>query len=262
MEGVEYSNAMEQYYTLKHKYDKALKKAKAKIKRSDDSLEEKRRKIKSLKKKCVRCRGIGGTTFTDDGQTLKIKCAAEKPCKLEIEIKKSKYHFLPIEIEKSKKTLADLKRKIIMIKLNFLYDLEKEGETIAKFENVKKLFETYFQHLNTLETLLETNYAWKERINEIETARLQLYKYNEEFKEAINNFIKTDNLTSVKDAIDLYIDQILPLQEDVQNNQYASLYVDADDEEAEIKYRLVSNKVGIIHKEEIWEEGNVITNIK
>ena len=32
MEGVEYSNAMEQYYTLKHKYDKALKKAKAKIK--------------------------------------------------------------------------------------------------------------------------------------------------------------------------------------------------------------------------------------
>ena len=149
-----------------------------------------------------------------------------------------------------------------MIKLNFLYDLEKEGETIAKFEKVRKLFETYFQHLNTLETLLETNYAWKERINEIETARLQLYKYNEEFKEAINNFIKTDNLTSVKDAIDLYIDQILPLQEDVQNNQYASLYVDADDEEAEIKYRLVSNKVGIIHKEEIWEEGNVITNIK
>ena len=27
MEGVEYSNAMEQYYTLKLKYDKALKKA-------------------------------------------------------------------------------------------------------------------------------------------------------------------------------------------------------------------------------------------
>ena len=69
-------------------------------------------------------------------------------------------------------------------------------------------------------------------------------------------------MTAVKDAIELYIDQILPLQEDVQNNQYAQLYVDADNEKAEIKFKLVSNKVGILQKEEMWEEGKVFANIK
>ena len=52
------------------------------------------------------------------------------------------------------------------------------------------------------------------------------------------------------------------MQEDVQNNQYAQLYVDADNEKAEIKFKLVSNKVGILQKEEIWEEGQVLANIK
>jgi len=262
MEGLEYDKAIENYYTLKAKYDKAVKKARVKIKRSNDSIEEKRRKVKNLKKKCVKCRRAGGTTFTNDGQILKAECAAEKPCKLHIEIKKNKFHFLPTEIEHTRKVVEDLKQRIIRIKLDFLYDLEKEAETIAKFDKVKTLFKSYFEHLTTLETLLEKNYNWKDRINEIEAARLQLYTYNEQFKEAINLFKKDDNLTAVKDAIELYIDQILPLQEDVQNNQYAQLYVDADNEKAEIKFKLVSNKVGILQKEEMWEEGKVFANIK
>jgi len=262
MEGLEYNKAIENYYTLKAKYDKAIKKAKVKIKRSNVSVDEKRRKIANLKKKCVKCRGVGGTIFTNDGKTLVAKCSAEKPCKLHIEIKKSKYNFLPTEIAHTKKMVNDLKQRIIRIKLDFLYDLEKEAETIAKFDKVKTLFKSYFEHLTTLETLLEKNYNWKERLNEIEAARLQLYTYNEQFKEAINDFKETDNLTSVKDAIELYVDNILPMQEDVQNNQYAQLYVDADNEKAEIKFKLVSNKVGILQKEEIWEEGQVLANIK
>jgi hypothetical protein len=262
MESLEYDNAMEHYYTLKAKYDKVLRKAKAKIKRSNDSIEEKRRKVKKLKRKCVRCRRAGGTIFTNDGEFLKVKCAAETPCKLHIEIKKSNYHFLPTEIEHNRKIVAELKQRIIIIKLEFLYDLEKEHETIVKFDKVKRLFESYFEHLTTLETLLEKNYNWGNRINEIEAARLQLYTYNEQFKEAINDFKKNDNLTSVKDGIQLYIDQILPLQKDVQNNQYARLYVDADDEESEIKFRLVSVRNSILQKEEMWEEGKVLSNIK
>jgi len=262
MEGLEYDNAMEHYYILKAKYDKALRKAKTKIKRSNDSIEEKRRKIRKLKKKCVKCRRVGGTIFTSDGEFLKATCAAETPCKLHIEIKKSNYHFLPTEIEHNRKIIADLKQRIIIIKLEFLYDLEKESETIAKFDKVKRLFESYFEHLTTLETLLEKNYNWDNRINEIEAARLQLYTYNEQFKEAINDFKINDNLTAVKDGIQLYIDQILPLQEDVQNNQYARLYVDADNEESEIKFRLVSVRNSILQKEEMWEEGKVLSNIK
>ena len=64
------------------------------------------------------------------------------------------------------------------------------------------------------------------------------------------------------DAIGIYIDQILPLQDDVQNNQYATLYIEADDEEKEMKFKLVARGVDIIQKEEIWEAGKVIANIK
>ena len=262
MEGIDYDEALNKYYELKAKYDKAWRKGKKKIKRSNDSMEEKRRKVQNLKKKCVSCRQHGGTIFSSDEQYLKAKCAADKPCKLNIEIKKGIYKYLPTEIEYHRKLLADLKKKIIRIKLDFLFDLEKESETIAKFEKVKKIFESYFEHLNTLEILLQENYNWKRRKNEIELARLQLYTLNEQFKQAIKEFNETDNITLVKDAIGIYIDQILPLQDDVQNNQYATLYIDADDEEKEMKFKLVARGVDIIQKEEIWEAGKVIANIK
>ena len=110
--------------------------------------------------------------------------------------------------------------------------------------------------------MLQENYNWKRRKNEIELARLQLYTLNEQFKGAIKEFNETDNITLVKDAIGIYIDQILPLQDDVQNNQYATLYIEADDEEKEMKFKLVARGVDIIQKEEIWEAGKVIANIK
>ena len=94
---------------------------KKKIKRSNDSMEEKRRKVQNLKKKCVSCRQHGGTIFSSDEQYLKAKCAADKPCILNIEIKKGIYKYLPTEIEYHRKLLADLKKKIIRIKLDFLF---------------------------------------------------------------------------------------------------------------------------------------------
>jgi len=40
------------------------------------------------------------------------------------------------------------------------------------------------------------------------------------------------------------------------------LYIEADDEEKEMKFKLVARGVDIIQKEEIWEAGKVIANIK
>ena len=44
--------------------------------------------------------------------------------------------LLPSEIEKTQKIVEMLKQRIIMVKLEFLYDLEKEEITIQKFNKL------------------------------------------------------------------------------------------------------------------------------
>lgn len=272
----DYEKAVNNYYELKNGYAKAWKKIKTKIKRLDLPLEKKRERLKRAQRKCIHCRRKGGTNFTEENGYLKATCAHAKPCKLHIEIKKLHMKLLPSEIEKTQKIVEMLKQRIIMVKLEFLYDLEKEEITIQKFNKLKTLFEQYLTHLTNLETALTKNYHFKYRMKTIEENRLQIYTLQEQFKEMISSYQETQNKAALKEAIEIYIDQIIPREQDNQVLQYSTLYVDVeiggnllDDSskssnkhDGDIKFILKGKKIDILQKEKLWEEGQVISNIK
>ena len=76
--------------------------------------------------------------------------------------------------------------------------------------------------------IIQSTYAEKERKAEIETATLQLYLENEQFTNAIASYKETKNKRFLSDAIEIYINKILTLQERIQYNKYAEIYVDGE----------------------------------
>ena len=261
MESEDYLNAFEHYYDLKNKYNKYIRKIKNRIKRLDISDREKKEMFKRQKIKCIHCKKPGGTIFTEKNRILKATCGnPTKKCKLHIEIKKSVTLFIPTALEKARKNLEIIKQMIIKVKLAFLFDLENETQTTQTFEKYKKRFDEYFAYVTNLETMRQRLYHLNERLAEIEKDQLQLYIFNEEFKQIIENYKEKPDPKLMTNAIELYINQIVPTEEKIQDNKYTDIHIEPNEEEN--KFYLKSNIVDIRQKEEIWKEGKVIANTK
>ena len=267
-----YNNTLSDYYQLKQEYEKRWNKIKRKIKNMDISNKEKRARLKRKKVKCIQCKQPGGTLFTNKDGVLKAVCGHKaKPCKLHIELKKGKWKLVPSEIEDAEQVLERLKKRIIETKLELLFGLEEEDGVIKRFEQIKQKYESWYAHLVDLETLLEQNYNWKEKKEKIEKDNLKLYILNEEFKEAIEEFKKSNNLTNLQEAIEIYIKQILPVEKNLEHNKYSSISVccttedtlwckedDKTGNEKNYIYILKTPQIGILENEEEWDEGIII----
>ena len=267
----DYMQALRQYYKLKQTYEKYYREKKRKIKNRDISLQEKKNLLRKFKMPCINCRKKGGTIFTNDNGILKAICGvAQSPCSLDIEIKKADWRYLPTVIEEAKRIVHKIKKQIIETKLNFLFGLESEDITIKAFEKLKTNFDRAYALLVDLEERLQVNYAERQRAEEIEQYKLQLYLANEEFSAAIEGYRAAQNAALLSDAIEIYIDKILELQKLIQETKYAEIYVDKEkkdgvlilDREPPDKYVLKAFPLGILQNEEEWEPGTIIRNLK
>ena len=91
-----YYENLDKYFKLKREYEEKYEKAKNKyIKNPKLDKEEKRRKVKMIKKKCVKCNGVGGTIFSIENGHYKAVCNAEQPCNLNIDIKRGRFRYIP-----------------------------------------------------------------------------------------------------------------------------------------------------------------------
>ena len=127
--------ALHEYYKLKDRYDEVYDKKKMAI-MSDDTLNiiQKRKKIEKLKssRRCVVCKAVGGTLFTDENRVLKAVCGSvTNPCGLNIEIAKGKIENIGDLIRETYKKIEDIKKKqaflfMILLVIKFLlFNLEE-----------------------------------------------------------------------------------------------------------------------------------------
>ena len=267
-----YNNTLNDYYQLKQEYEKRWNKIKRRIKNMNISNKEKRARLKRKKVKCIHCKQPGGTLFTNKDGILKAVCGnTEKACKLHIELKKGDWSLVPSKIEEAEQVLERLKKRIIATKLELLFGLEEESNVIKRFEQIKQRYESWYTHLVDLETLLEQKYNWKERKEDIVKDNLKLYTLNEEFKDAIEEYQKSNNLTNLQEAIEIYIKQILSVEKDLDNNKYSSISVccttedtlwckedDKTGDEKNYIYILKTPQIGILQNEAAWEDGTII----
>ena len=236
MSNISFSDAFNEYYKLKNKYDKKLRREAEKISTSDES--NKKEKYEQSKI-CLRCKQKGGINFSQKGNLLIAKCGAASPCSLNIQLERAIYKKVNNELIYLNDMIIKEKENTILTKLNYLYtmqDDETTKETFNKFKtNFIELTNKYEKYLVYYNNLINN----KEKISSIKELNSYLYDNIETIKNNIIEFDKTKDSQYIKEIIDLYINTVTPLVKKIRDQTYPINYIYIDDND--IKYLIQNN---------------------
>lgn len=220
-------NNINEFYKLKFKYETYNQKNKNKILNNPTlSLKERRTEFKKIKPKCINCKRPGGTAFLikinkDSGfRELRSFCMATERCNLNIVIQLGIIESITDalveikdKIQKKKETIIDTKNLLLF---NYIFSnqavdiFDKEKAEIYEWTS---LLEMYLQDY----ILLTDNDETKTKLNiSIEKS----YEYIQQLRDAIKQFKITDDTQFVRDAVNIYITNLKPLLDNIQNLKY------------------------------------------
>ena len=213
------NEALEMYYSLKNKYDEKLYFQKIKILRNK-SLSKKKKKelIENLMPGCINCNEKGKTLFTQKDNILIAQCQASKSdgskgCNLDIQIDRGDVEQMFVLNKFMSEEVNDYREKIIKTKLDLLFGYINESEALDRFNEEKKELEESQSEKNNL--LLEFNKIVENKDNkkDIEQLKVDIFVL-------INSIKKNLEEKNIQDAIDIYINQLMPQLKDLRNKKY------------------------------------------
>jgi hypothetical protein len=244
-----YLEGVDKYYEMKDKYETSISNEKKKIKSIPNlSWKEKRLKYGELRPKCINCGRPVGSIFTckeneDFERILSAICGdRENPCPFNIKINLAETNDLRGLIKEEEEKLMEYKKGIILDKNDFLFGYISSELAVVKFEEIKeKVIETTenAQYFLTLFNLVTDSSEKKEAQTKIQT---EIYTNIENIKKMMSEYDKTQNKQFVADAVDVYVDDMIPRLKKLVNIKYAKSYVDYEDGGT---YKLVQSKYSI-----------------
>ena len=140
-------DGISEYYELKDLYKKKvdIEKKRFLLQNKQLSLADKRTRLRLLLDgvKCIKCGQIGGMTFLNSAEELRITCNAIQPCMNRL-IKKPKYAHLETLMYATYDDIEQLKHRTIQLKLNMLFNYATEETTLAEFGKLQKQLNQLF----------------------------------------------------------------------------------------------------------------------
>jgi len=255
-----YLKALNIYFKLKKKYDSRLKKLKQKILKKDVSWNEKREEFER-RITCLKCDKKGGTLFNyEDGIYTAVCGNSANPCELNIEFKRPKVIFIPDEINEIKDILEIVKQNIIQQKLNLVFNLEDESAVTAKFNEFRDGYRDGSKHLRVLIENLNESLNIEQKETTLHKAKQQFYTTVGVIKKLLNEYKDDNDTAKLNEAVQFYINDIIPLQKLIRENQYAVMEVIGKKKSSfnPTMYRLVKQKVRRQDQELVEEKPKVI----
>ena len=223
---------MERYYELKQRYEKNIKARKNKVKKNKDlTLKEKRSAIKKIIPRCVNCNKPGGTIFDEKNGMLKAVCGSKTPCDLNINIKRIRYDNMRELDTKNDKLCENLKMRIIMTKLDYLFGLNKsKDEIVDKFNSLK----SELSALSEKQLVLNKNYgdiiSGVNRDPLLSDATMDLTIEIDELKQIYNEYKLDEKPAFIRSIVEKYLTKILPLTEQIRKIKYGYYEIEKGDE--------------------------------
>ena len=267
--------AIKKYYQLKGEYMKKYENSKKKITSQDISKQEMRKKLKNMKVKCLNCKQFGGMIFSEKNRILSAKCGnTASPCQLDLQIKLPKFMTFQKAVEITNEDIDTIKKTIIDLKLDLLFGLKTEEDIETEFHSNKEEYKHRLIQLKHLTSVLDaihtvevTNEVTqnKEDIDQkkyILLKQAQLANLVKQFKSTISQYMEEDGFTQrndlMKEAIELYNEQIFPLMELIRNTKYDVTIMQTD------KEKFVMTQVPILPSkfDFEYEEGEILKDIK
>tara|TARA_Y100000591_G_scaffold302657_1_gene297914 strand:- start:1381 stop:2133 length:753 start_codon:yes stop_codon:yes gene_type:complete len=220
-----YSEELNQYFKLKNNYyEKINSEKQAIINNKQLTKKEKQQKFTQTTKRCINCKQIGGTNFTNENNVFRAYCGNTKsPCKLNINIKRQQKVLIPEKIREYIYEINSLKSRIILLKLDFVFNFISEEKSIQTFSELKekltqisnKYIEIYDKYLN-----IKNKLAIQDELRIKIIDRQQLINH---IKTNMNLYKTSNNISYVKEIIELYnndLQNIIQEMKKIQYNQY------------------------------------------
>lgn len=254
----DFKDALNTYYSLKSQYEKNMEKEKNKIINTPGlSWREKRREFLKLKPKCINCKRPVGTIFnirsTTEGERHLIALCGDRsnPCPLNIDLNVGYVVNIFDFIQNDEKEIDKYKKDIIKEKNDLLFGYIDSEEAVKRFdeikENISALMSSYEYTLEIYLNIVNN----KEKKEDLKKQQSQFFNQIDNFKKMISEYEKTQDVQYVSDAIDLYINSILPSSTKIRNLKYSYSAVEYDDDNN--TYSLIQKPITIEDLE--WDLG-------
>lgn len=221
-----YLDEVKEYYTLKEKYMSNKNSFINKIISQDNSIDVKKKLFSKQQYKCINCKQSGGTIFNETNKMLKAICGnVSTPCSLKIEIVKMSPLMVNKEMLDINYNLNEIKKSIILTKLDFLFNYIEEDKAIENFDALKEKLNLYQEKYNEIYFLYKNithNDEYKDILN------LKNIEHNNlvnEYKEFINIYKNSSDIKYLREAVNLYISKIIDLDKNIIETKYKHLSV-------------------------------------
>lgn len=218
----QYFQALEQYFKLKSMYETKLCDRKHNILSDDElSIREKRKRIQNIRMKCIGCKRLVGTIFTNENRKYSAVCGDKtSPCKLDISLQKGEILNSKNSITETRNTIKEIENNIITIKLDLLFGLIDEDEMMEHFEELKQEHKENVQFNSTLKTHLRMNLTTEERKIKIRELLGENIILLSDHKELLQEYLKDENVGTLTDLTELYINEIIPNFTEISKTKY------------------------------------------
>jgi hypothetical protein len=237
------------FYKLKTQYESQINKEKSLIISNKKlSWKEKRLEFKKFKPKCINCKRPVGSLFYikyDDENTNRIFKAScgdlVDPCNFLIEMTTNQDYLYTDMIKTLEDELNELKDEVIKYKNMIIFGYVSAEDTIDVFDKIK-------ENINELSSFLEYNINSfnnivnnKERNAIIIELKENIYNtYIINLKDAMTNFVKTNDVQYVRDAVDIYVNILTPKLKQLMELQYKTNFVEFNEDTN--TYHLIQKK--------------------
>lgn len=231
MESVE--NAINEFYKLKNKYETEMYKHKKKIMNNPQlSSKEKRSEFQKLKPKCVNCARPGGTLFSihfysdskenQEYRELRAMCGIlTHPCNLDIKIQIGKYESLTDILQELEQKIQEVKNEVIDDKNKLLFGFMDTENALQQFDTNKEYISELTSLLDHFLTMYYKITDNTEKKTEQKESIEMSYDLIHQIKTAMQEYDNTNNVSFVRDAVNVYVHELKPLLQKISLLTYA-----------------------------------------
>jgi hypothetical protein len=223
--------ALKEYYSLKKKYELQINKKKKPIIRDEKlSKLEKKKQISKIQKKCINCNKLGGTIFERKGHILSAVCGNTKePCNLKIEINRGVFKDLRKIVNYLKNDNENIKSKIIVNKLDLLFNYKTEEEVVSEFNELKDEYKTSSGVTDKLKDVYLNIINNTNNLEKLKLANETLYQQKEELRNLAKEFDETQRPAYIKEMVEKYVNFIQPLTQNIRDLKYRKQNIECSD---------------------------------
>jgi hypothetical protein len=228
--------AMNKFYQMKSKYETLYSQAKQEIKKKSMlSWKEKRYEFKKFVPKCINCDRPVGSIFENKvndkfDRILKAMCGDRKdPCPLDIEINLGTTYDLRDLMNENEREIKKYKDQIIMDKNDFLFGYIQSEQAVKKFDEIKDEIKESIESSEFYLLLLNEKTGNEEKRNHLKKIQEELYTNISNIKKYIHEYNQTQNKQFINDAVQIYVEEMIPRLKEIMRDTYANTYVDHEE---------------------------------